>query len=89
MALGATRYDVRMLVLRQVITSAGCGLAIGVLALGVSRIFASSVFVMKHPFDWIAYGGAISVVIITAAAAALVPSQRASSVDPAATLRSD
>jgi ABC-type antimicrobial peptide transport system permease subunit len=78
------------MVVRQVLTSSALGLSVGtVLALGVSALFASSVFAMKHAFDPVAYGAAIAVVSTAAAIAAFVPSRRASLVDPAATLRND
>jgi ABC-type antimicrobial peptide transport system permease subunit len=90
MALGASRSDVRLLVVQQVMKSSALGLLVGtVLATGASALFAKSIFAMNHAFDPMAYGGAIGVVTAAAALAAFIPARRASSVDPAATLRND
>jgi len=88
-ALGASTESVTFLVLRQSMRLAGFGIALGsVLALGVSRIFAS-VFVTMNMFDGPAYGAGVLLVIAASAAAAYFPSRRAARIDPITTLRYD
>jgi len=88
-ALGASTGSVTRLVLRQSMRLAAFGIALGsVLALGVSRIFAS-VFVTMNMFDSLAYGGGVLLVLAASAAAAYFPSRRAARIDPITTLRYD
>jgi predicted permease len=88
-ALGATPANVIQMVLKQSMRLAMVGMAIGILlALGVSRIFASHL-VMMNTFDGLAYAGGISLVVASAATAAFYPSRRAAQIDPATTLRCD
>ena len=89
MALGATTRAVTRLVLQQSGRLALIGIAIGtVLALGVSRLFASHL-VLINTFDLIAYSTAICLVAAAALAAAYFPSRRAARIDPLTTLRYD
>jgi ABC-type antimicrobial peptide transport system permease subunit len=88
-ALGARTRDVLGLVLGQSMRHALIGIAIGVvLALGVTRILAANVQSMPA-FDAMAFAGAAACVFVACLAAALVPSRRATAIDPTATLRQD
>jgi predicted permease len=89
MAMGATTRAVIGLVLKQSMRLAVMGIACGgVLALGVSRIFASRL-VMMDTFDGWAYCAGVLVVLSACAGAAYLPSRRAASIDPVSTLRYD
>jgi predicted permease len=89
MAMGATSRAVTGLVLRQSGRLAIIGaLAGGVLAMGMSKILAS-VLVMINTFDAAAYIGGVALVLAACAAAAYLPSRRASRIDPLTTLRYD
>jgi len=89
MALGATAKDVLELVLRQAVRHAVIGVASGVvLAIGASRVIASTVQGMPG-FDVVAFFGASSCVFIACMVAAFIPSRRAASANPSESLRND
>jgi len=88
-AMGATTRAVTGLVLKQSMRLGIIGTLLGgVLALGVSRIFASGL-AMIDTFDGVAYIGGVLLVLATCGAAAYFPSRRAAGIDPIATLRYD
>ena len=98
MALGARPADVLGLVVRQGLTVASLGLAIGLaLALAASRVFAATSFVGEamgsraellgiSATDPLIYLGAALFLAGVAALAAYIPARRAASVDPMAAL---
>jgi predicted permease len=87
MALGASTGNVVRLVLAQSARFAIWGIGIGgLMALGVSKIFASLLEEI-NTYEPLAYFVAICAVFAAAMAAAYVPSLRAARVDPASTLR--
>jgi hypothetical protein len=89
MAMGATSRAVTGLVLKQSMRLAMVGaLAGGVVAMGLSKILASAL-VMIDTFDGAAYLGGVTLVLTACAAAAYLPSRRASRIDPLTTLRHD
>jgi hypothetical protein len=89
MALGATTGTVTRLVLRQSGRLAVVGIGLGtVLALGVSRLFASHL-VFVNTFDGLAYAAGVLLVAAACFAAAYLPSRRAARIDPVTTLRYD
>jgi ABC-type lipoprotein release transport system permease subunit len=89
MAMGATTRAVTGLILKQSMRLAILGAAAGcVLAVGVSRILGA-VLVMLKPFDGLAYGGGVALVLAACTAAAYFPSRRAARIDPLSTLRYD
>ena len=89
MAMGATTRAVTGLVLRQSMKLGIVGTFLGgVLALGVSRIFASGL-AMIDTFDGVAYIGGVLLVLAACGAAAYFPARRAAGIDPIATLRYD
>jgi predicted permease len=88
-ALGATTRDVLRLMLGQSVRQALTGGAIGaLLALGVARVLASNIQGMPA-FDVVAFVGASLCVIAACLVAALVPSRRASKINPTEALRHD
>ena len=89
MAMGATTRAVTGLVLKQSMRLGIIGTLLGgVLALGVSRIFASGL-AMIDTFDAVAYIGGVLLVLAACGTAAYFPSRRAAGIDPIATLRYD
>ncbi len=87
MMLGATRRDVRGLILRQTMRPVAIGMVIGIAtAAAVSRVLESVLFGIS-PFDPTAFIGAVLFLTIVSAAASLAPARRAMRVDPLATLR--
>ena len=87
LALGAERRDVMRLLMRESLRPVVVGLAAGVaLALLGSRAIAGALFgVPAH--DPLAFGLAVTILLVSAIAAVLVPTRSASNVDPAFVLR--
>ena len=89
LALGASRGEVTLLVLRGLLRVALGGIALGtMLSLGVSKLFASQIIAFDT-FDLAAYAGGIAVALAACTVAALVPSWRVGEVDPVRALRSE
>jgi putative ABC transport system permease protein len=88
-ALGASRRSIQMLVIRQGITLATIGIAIGLLAaLAASRIVVSLLYGVSQ-FDPVTYFSVIALLTMVSALASWVPAWRAARVDPAITLRAE
>jgi ABC-type antimicrobial peptide transport system permease subunit len=76
-------------VVKQSARQALLGVAAGVaLALAIAPVFAHQIEAI-HPYDFMAYSGAVMVVMSAAVAAALAPSRQAVRVDPVSALRCD
>jgi len=87
MALGANRGAVLRSILREGMTLAIAGVALGLgLAYGLTRLLASLLFGVKAS-DPIAFAAVAGVLIAVATAAAFVPARRATQIDPAIALR--
>jgi putative ABC transport system permease protein len=86
-ALGAERSGVVRMVVREVATIVGVGLAVGVVvsALAASRL-AGLLFGVA-PLDPVSFGGAVLVLLAVAGVAAWVPARRAARADPVQALR--
>src|SRR5205823_6888837 len=89
MALGAERWEVLRMVLRDGAKMALAGLAIGLgAALGLTRLIASMLFgVSTH--DPVTIAGVVSLLMFVAFAACYLPARRATRVDPMIALRND
>jgi predicted permease len=88
LALGASDGSVRWLVVRQGLTLAMIGVAVGVpLALAATRLLSSFMFgITPHdPLTFAAVGGLLALVVI---AASYIPARRATRIDPLEALRS-
>jgi predicted permease len=86
MALGAQKKDVLWNVLRSAAVSVGSGLLAGlVLSLGLNRLISRWVANSAHD-PWLILGSSL-VLLAAAGVACMVPSWRASSVDPMTALR--
>ncbi len=89
MALGAERGNVRRMIVSQGARLLGWGIAIGLLAsFALTRLLANLVFEVSTA-DTLTFVGVPAVLILVALVANLVPARRATTLDPAATLRAD
>jgi ABC-type antimicrobial peptide transport system permease subunit len=87
MALGARAMDVAWMVMREALAIAALGAALGApLAWWLSRYVESQLFGVT-PTDAATFGLVVLVLAVVAVAAGLVPSRRASKVEPMAALR--
>jgi putative ABC transport system permease protein len=87
MAIGAEPKDVSWLVLREVMTMSGIGLAIGlVVAFGLGMLIESQLYGVKAS-DPFVFAGATVLLAAVAFLAAWLPARRAASVDPMVALR--
>ncbi|HKP76995.1 MAG TPA: ABC transporter permease [Longimicrobiaceae bacterium] len=87
MALGAQPGDVIRLVVRQGMIQLAFGLALG---LGLAYLLGTSLKIILFQvtaLDPLVYGVTISVLVLAAAAASLIPARRATRVDPMVALR--
>ena len=88
-ALGAGTRDVVSLILREGLTIAVAGVAIGLpTAYATSRTFAALLFGVK-PTDLFTYAASAVGLIVIALAASYVPARRAARVDPIVALRAE
>jgi putative ABC transport system permease protein len=89
MALGASRNEIVMLVVRQGMRLALAGIGAGLLAAaGLTRLMASLLYEVK-PNDAATFGAVAFGMAATALAACCAPALRAACVDPAIALRGD
>jgi putative ABC transport system permease protein len=89
MALGAGRGQVAGLVMRQGVVMAAIGIAIGLAgALAASRVTASLLFGVS-PVDPVTFVGVSLVIVAVAALASLIPTRRATRVDPLVAMRAE
>jgi putative ABC transport system permease protein len=88
-ALGATRADVMLMMLRKALRPVIIGLSIGlVLAFALSRFLESELYRVKAT-DAITFSAVPLLMAVIAASAAYFPSRRAARIDPALALRHD
>ena len=86
-ALGAARGDVLMLIIRQGMTLAAVGLALGLLvAIGVAQLLAKLLFGVSA-FDVVTFAGVSLLLAVVAVLACYIPARRATKVDPLIALR--
>lgn len=87
MALGAQRYEVLLMILRETAVLAGAGVVIGgAAAAGLTRYIRSMLYGLT-PYDPVVLGGAILLLLTIALAAGWWPARRASRLDPMVALR--
>lgn len=89
MALGAQRSDVRRLVVANGLRLLGIGIAAGLLvALGATRVLTSLLYQVSAT-DAVTYAGVALLITAVGLVAAWIPAWRASSANPAVTLRAE
>ena len=88
-ALGARQGDVLALVVRQGVTLAAIGVAIGLIgAFGITRLISSLLYNVT-PTDPLSFGGVALFLGTIAAVASYLPARRATNVDPMIALRNE
>jgi predicted permease len=87
MSLGATAGSVRRLVLRQALTVAATGVAVGLAGAMLAGRALAALLVGVGPRDPVTLGAVTVVLVAVALAAAYLPARRASRVDPLEALR--
>jgi hypothetical protein len=89
LALGATRGSVTRLILGEGLLLAAVGLVLGnAIAIPAARAVATRLFGVS-PVDLRSFAAATAIMTVATLAAALLPSQRATRIDPATSLRHD
>ncbi|HTU45837.1 MAG TPA: ABC transporter permease [Bryobacteraceae bacterium] len=88
-ALGANTANVTSLILRQGVTLAAMGLGIGALITAVSTRAMQGLLFGVKPLDPMAFSAGAVVLLTAALLACVIPSSRASRIDPAAILREE
>jgi putative ABC transport system permease protein len=89
MALGAQRYHLLIMVLRQTLVKLTVGLAIGVGgALVVTRLMGSLLFGIRAT-DPLTFSLAAATLLVAALIASFIPARRAATVDPISALRNE
>jgi putative ABC transport system permease protein len=87
MALGAQRTDIVGLVTRRVLMTAGAGVIVGLVAAAATSRVMTTLLYEIQPTDVATYTSAALALIIVAVLAALVPTIRATRIDPGVTMR--
>jgi len=88
-ALGATTWDVRRLILGQGLLVTGVGIGLGLIAsLGLTRVVASYL-VGVSPTDPVTFLGVPVVLMLVAVVASYLPARRAATIDPTRALREE
>ncbi len=86
-AIGASRADVRWLVMREIVLLVAIGTAVGIpVALAGGRFVANMLFGMSG-IDWISLAGSVAGLLLVGLIAGFLPARRASRVDPMVALR--
>ena len=87
LALGATPYAVRTMVVLRAVIVVSCGLALGLpLAFLFTKSFARLLYGVR-PIEPLVVVGIVAAIITTAIAAAYIPARRAARTDPSEVLR--
>jgi hypothetical protein len=87
MALGATRWDVLVLVFRQGATSTLAGLSLGILLAAVlARLIRAGLYGIS-PLDPASIGATVALLALVSLLAGYVPARRAARIDPMVALR--
>jgi ABC-type antimicrobial peptide transport system permease subunit len=88
-AIGATRWQIVVLILRQGLWKTGLGVIAGLAgAVALSRFVTGLLFEVQ-PIDHLVYAVVALLLTVVAAAASWLPARRAAKVDPAVTLRAE
>jgi predicted permease len=87
MALGAARFNVGWLVMREILLLVAVGVAVGIpITLAGSRMVANMLYGFSGT-DLISLAGAVSLLLLVAVVAGYFPARRASKIDPMVALR--
>jgi len=87
MVLGARRWDVSRMVLREGLVLGGLGVVLGIAgAVGLTRLMASLLYAVS-PQDVVTFGAAAIVLPAIVLVASFLPARRAASVNPIEAMR--
>ena len=89
MALGASRQDMRSMVLKQAARLSASGAGIGLLLAGTIATLAQSLLVGVPAIDPLSFGGTALLFSVVLGAACWTPARRAAATDPAVALRAE
>jgi len=89
MALGARRTNIVSLVTGRVLVTTGVGVAVGLVAAAATSGLMTKLLYDVKPTDTTTYAGGAIALLLVACVAAVVPTLRATRVNPATTMRSD
>ncbi len=89
MALGASAPSVRAMVVRQGLTLAGAGVAVGLVAAGLLSSLMSTLLYGISATDPVTYGAVALALVAVATLASWLPARRAAGVDPSRALRAE
>jgi len=87
MALGASRWGVLWMVLRESLVVIACGLAVGLPAAFLLTRYVASMLFGVEQFDAPAIAATVAILAVAGMAAGLLPANRASRIDPIRALR--
>jgi putative ABC transport system permease protein len=87
MALGAQRFDMLRMILRQSFTLVLAGVALGIFAsIGLTRLLGTMLYGVRAT-DMLTYTGVVGLLVFAASLASYIPARRAMKVDPMVALR--
>ena len=87
MALGAQRFDMLRMILRQSFTLVLAGVGLGILAsLGLTRLLGALLYGVPAT-DTLTYAAVVGLLVLAASLASYIPARRAMKVDPMVALR--
>jgi predicted permease len=89
MALGASRTQVLIMVMRESFWVLLAGLAVGIPLTYLAARPLKSMLYQMSPFDPVSFAMAIAAMIVVSGCAALVPARRAASIEPMQALRTE
>jgi len=89
MALGARRTNIVSLVTGRVLVTTGVGVAVGLVAAAATSGLMTKLLYDVKPTDTTTYAGGAIALLLVACVAAVVPTLRATRVNPATTMRAD
>jgi putative ABC transport system permease protein len=89
MALGAQRTNIVSLVTGRVLVTTGIGVVVGLVAAAAASGLMTKLLYDVKPTDMTTYAGGAMALLAVACVAAVVPTLRATRVNPATTMRSD
>ncbi|HMH12400.1 MAG TPA: FtsX-like permease family protein [Edaphobacter sp.] len=89
LALGATRAGIAQMILTRITALLGIGLGAGILMTLLLRRIVASVVTMEYGRDGLVIAALIALLAVIGLLAALVPTRRATSIDPIQALRTE
>ena len=89
LALGATPGRIERRYVFEGLKLMGAGVVVGLVLAGAAGKLSSSLLYRVSPFDPVAFGAAVAVLVVTSIVASYLPARRAANVPPSQALRTD